>query len=89
MWRSCKNVKITYQALGDGKMSDLVENIVVKRVQLFLLHQEVDLTIFRLGSNLSLLASRASTSQTLKDPEAGSGEGAISSQSSSQFVGRC
>jgi ubiquinone biosynthesis protein Coq4 len=33
MWRSCKNVKITYQALGDGKMSDLVENTVVQRVR--------------------------------------------------------
>ena len=73
MWRNCKNVKITYQALGDGKMSDLVENTVVKRVRLFLLHQEVGLTIFRLGSYLSLLVSPASTSLTLKDPEAGSG----------------
>jgi hypothetical protein len=32
MWRNCKNVKITYKALKDGKMSDLVENTVVKRV---------------------------------------------------------
>jgi hypothetical protein len=33
MWRNCKNVKITYQALEGGNMSDLVENTVVKRVR--------------------------------------------------------